>query len=577
MGQIAEQDVSPVLVGRALESLRNSDFDTLSAIGEALDNSIEANSRKINLSIEIESLGKKQVPNEVAFADDGIGMNKDTLHRCLQLGYSTSYNDREGIGRFGVGMTLGAIAQCRRIEVYSKMKGGDWNFTYLDLDELANEPLPYIPRPTRKEVPKQYRDQVGEPGTLVIWKKLDRFSAKDEDIHHWIARTYRKFIGEDVIQDNKIVANKKMVKISLNGNIIHAHDPLFVTKNKNFPDDPRAKLAREIKIPFSIPQIDIPPKKSSGTSEIIIRTSLLPEKWRPKSGAGTFKTNTDRHIDANSQGISILRNDREVFFGEIPYFGLNDEKGGKGFIDIDRWWGCEISFRAELDHWFSVKNIKVGARPLPELRKVLLDMLKDTIYEYRREVRRVWDEYKTNESKSSKGSLGGNEEAETVLKEVVPKLTGVTPQETKTAIDTLLEKAAVEKDLTQAVKDKLSELPVTIRENYEADRRGPFIDVVAELGKTLISFNMNHPFFVYTNDILKQIDKSKSEAEDKENMTKVQRLKASLSLLIGAFAVAQREIDEDEMQPAGDTIEKLIHNWTFYLKKAIENLSQKTK
>jgi hypothetical protein len=52
------------------------------------------------------------------------------------MGWSSRYNDRTGIGRFGVGMTLGAIHECRRVEVYSQFIGGEWLYTYLDLDEI---------------------------------------------------------------------------------------------------------------------------------------------------------------------------------------------------------------------------------------------------------------------------------------------------------------------------------------------------------------------------------------------------------------------------------------------------------
>ncbi len=87
----------------------------------------------------------------VAVGDDGIGMDGPTLHRCLQLGFSTRYDDRSGIGRFGVGMTLGAINQCRHVEVFSREAGKDWLWTYLDLDEVkkAGERVP-IPPPKPK-------------------------------------------------------------------------------------------------------------------------------------------------------------------------------------------------------------------------------------------------------------------------------------------------------------------------------------------------------------------------------------------------------------------------------------------
>src|SRR5260221_716094 len=120
---------------RALESLRNSDFDAYSAFGEVIDNSIQANAKRIDIKvIYTPRSGRSFEPiTKIGFADDGHGMDPEILHRCLQLGYSSRYNDRSGIGRFGVGMTLGAINQCERVEVYSKIPSGNWYMTYIDL------------------------------------------------------------------------------------------------------------------------------------------------------------------------------------------------------------------------------------------------------------------------------------------------------------------------------------------------------------------------------------------------------------------------------------------------------------
>ena len=123
--------------------MRNSDFDAYSAFGEVVDNSIQAGAKnvKVRFWYQPKSPQVKQEPIlKVAFGDDGSGMPADILHRCLQLGYSSRYNDRGGIGRFGVGATLAAINQCRRVEVYSKAGQGPWLYTYVDLDEITSKP-----------------------------------------------------------------------------------------------------------------------------------------------------------------------------------------------------------------------------------------------------------------------------------------------------------------------------------------------------------------------------------------------------------------------------------------------------
>ena len=44
--------VNIVHVGRALESLRNSSFDTVSAIGEVIDNSIQADAKNLKFLLK---------------------------------------------------------------------------------------------------------------------------------------------------------------------------------------------------------------------------------------------------------------------------------------------------------------------------------------------------------------------------------------------------------------------------------------------------------------------------------------------------------------------------------------------
>ena len=57
-------------------------------------------------------------------------MNPQILHTCLRLGDSTNRTTSGKIGRFGVGGTNAAVSQAKRIEIYSKTKGGEWHYTF---------------------------------------------------------------------------------------------------------------------------------------------------------------------------------------------------------------------------------------------------------------------------------------------------------------------------------------------------------------------------------------------------------------------------------------------------------------
>lgn len=174
--------VDPILVDKALMSLRSSGHDPSSAVGEVIDNSLQAGANAINIRFftEKKTIGKNKksvsVVERIAIGDDGTGMAPEVLWRSLQLGYSTRYNDRTGMGRFGVGAKLGAISQVMRVEIYSRQKADQpWLWTYIDLEEIGSGKLKYIPQPIAATLPSDCEDIVSSTrGTLVIWSKADR-------------------------------------------------------------------------------------------------------------------------------------------------------------------------------------------------------------------------------------------------------------------------------------------------------------------------------------------------------------------------------------------------------------------
>ena len=136
-------------------------------------------------------------------------MNEKTLNGCPQLGFSTRYNDRHGLGRFGVGATYAAISQCKRATFCSHSKGkGNLLATYIDLDEIAENTQIDIPKPSESHLPDNLKDlRFDNPSTIVVWDKCDRlqFDANgnpiqsDEhlkELKDWVSRAYRYFIWE---------------------------------------------------------------------------------------------------------------------------------------------------------------------------------------------------------------------------------------------------------------------------------------------------------------------------------------------------------------------------------------------
>lgn len=369
--------VNLIRVERMYESLRYNDYSAQNGLGEIVDNSVEAQASEIHIitsSDKVRKANKKReidTITEICVVDNGCGMDKETLHKCLALGESirSHYVGKRGIGRFGVGMTLGSISLARRIEVFSRTHLlENFFYTYIDLDEIQNGNLTAIPKPVCQDPPEKYKRFIeNSSGTIVILKKCDRVEGETDNFGNYLGRTYRKFI-------------ERGLTITLNGETIYLHDPLFLAGPTFFDMqkkaigedyDLKATLLGEERITLPIPD-----SKIGETADVVIRMSLLPKEWRTSKGSGGGAEAKKRKIDQN-EGVSILRADREVLYACVPY--ITGKKGEARSIDIDRWWGCEISFPPELDDYFQVRYIKRGAEPIGDVKDKIRQAIGGTV------------------------------------------------------------------------------------------------------------------------------------------------------------------------------------------------------
>ena len=84
--------------------------------------------------------------------------------------------------------------------------------------------------------------------------------------------------------------------------------------------------------------------------------------------------------------ISIMRNGREIYYDIVPRILPS------GVDKIDRYIGIEVSFPAELDEYFQVRNVKRGAEPVSKLREELREWLKLSVIQVRKEIGLHWKE-----------------------------------------------------------------------------------------------------------------------------------------------------------------------------------------
>ena len=562
---LQDSSVALIRVDRMYESLRYNDYSAQNGLGEIVDNSVEAGAAHIAVMVTVEKVrkpGKKKATDqitEIAVIDDGCGMNQDTLHRCLALGESIrEHSGMRGIGRFGVGMTLGSISLARRIEVYSRTRADkEFLYTFIDLDDIQQGNLIRIPEPTVQAPPQNIADLLKKTsGTIVILKKCDRIDG-NVDFSNYLGQTYRKFI-------------ERGLEIKLNGDRVYLHDPMYMASPTIFDDqrlstegtiEPKATSLGEFRIPREIPGTD------GKTADVVIRMSLLPEEWRPTMGSGGSIDAKKRKIDKN-EGVSILRADREVFYGHVPY--ITGKKGEAKSDDKDRWWGCEISFPPELDHDFQVRYIKRGAEPTADLRDQIRAAIGDVVQTARKMVQETWNVNKSEESKKA-GNFGKAEEAMAKAGFILPKSKKgkeLTEFEDEEKVDALAAVAlGPEKDDSQKKELKKAEIrrkPYSIEPvNYP---KTVLFDTVHLLNNIIIKLNVNHPFY---KNVLQPLCGDLSEPEANQER---QDIKNAILLLLFAYAKAESMFDNHE-----ELFENLRSQWGTALATALSEYDREVQ
>ena len=553
-----DSSVSLIRVDRMYESLRYNDYSAQNGLGEIVDNSVEAKPNWIEVFVTTDKVQKpgKRKPmdqvTEITVVDDGKGMDPSVLHKCLVLGESLRdySSQKQGIGRFGVGMTLGSISLARRIEVYSRTSGDKpFLFTFIDLDDIMQGNLLVIPFPAVQEPPQKYADLLkGKSGTIVILKKCDRIDSTP-DFSNYLGQTYRKFI-------------ERGLEIKLNGEHVYLHDPLYMSSPTLFDSqkmaadgsiEPKAISLGEFKIPREIPGTD------GETANVIIRMSLLPEEWRPARNSGGTTESRKRKIDKN-EGISILRADREVFYGHVPY--ITGKKGTAKSLDVDRWWGCEISFPPQLDNDFQVRYIKRGAEPTADLRDQIRDTIGPVVRTARKIVRDLWDANKAKAGKQA-GSFTKAEDTMAKTNAVLPlskKGKNLSDSEEESLVNGL---AAAALGAENTDSEKLAQKKAELRQKpYSIELvsypKTILFETAYLLNNIIIKLNQNHPFYTKVlSPLCGDLSQLTSDSEHRD-------IRDAFLLLLFSYAKAESMVENHE-----EMFELLRTNWGITLSTAL--------
>lgn len=342
-----QQNNSIVALESFIHATRDSGYrGTPNAVAELVDNSLQAGARNITIDIT-EDEGPHESGLRLHVLDDGCGMDKQTLRQALRFGGSSRFNDRGGLGRYGMGLPNSSLSQARRVEVFTWQRPKQVLLGHLDVDEIASGRVADVPAPVVARLPAWLPSPNTKSGTLIVWRRCDRLehrriSTLTRKLQISLGRVFRHFLWEGT-------------RICVNGAAVEPIDPLHVK---------RATKARGASV-YGEPieySVEATPtgRQAAKIGVVTVTFSELPVlEWHDLPNEDKRRLGI-----ANGAGVSIVRAKREIDHG---WFFM----GGKRRENYDDWWRCEIQFDPVLDEAFGITHTKQQIHPKEYLVQVL--------------------------------------------------------------------------------------------------------------------------------------------------------------------------------------------------------------
>src|SRR5438105_3067829 len=241
----------PLFLGQTLiNSLRDLGYNsTTSALCEHVDNALQWGATEVRVYFRQKGKQPNQQIDAMVY-DNGKGMAPHVLKVAMAFGGSMVFDNRSGIGRYGMGMKAAALNIARGVDVYSWQEPGAFYSMTLDVEKIGQDrhdmielPDPEMTDTLPSEVaevftkmmdyPKKGADshdvltdepdglteRLGQSGTIVYMPKCDRltYSTAKTLADHAIkdmGRIYRHFID-------------KGVRLYVNNCRVEAFDPTY--------------------------------------------------------------------------------------------------------------------------------------------------------------------------------------------------------------------------------------------------------------------------------------------------------------------------------------------------------------
>lgn len=554
----------PLFLGQTLiNSLRDLGYNnTTSALCEHIDNALQWGATEIRVYFRQTGIQPNQRIDALVY-DNGQGMAPHVLKVAMAFGGSMVYDNRAGIGRYGMGMKAAGLNLARSFDVFSWQEPGAFYSMTLDVDRIGQDRNNMIELPDAElsdslptdvtemftmpmSYPKKADDSqdlfcededalnetLGRSGTIVYLPNCDRltFSTARGLVDHAVkelGRIYRRFI-------------EKGARLFVNNRQVESFDPTYW-----MPSARHSKVEGLVETRSSLVDswsVDVPVTEGSKkTTQIRVRMFLLPvEAWAilPRE---TLKNKLHVYDDNT---VAYVRNDREVQIGSEPRLKLRKHA-------TNNWFRIEIDFNGEADAGFGVAANKQGVRLQEYIAKLILERLQSLITQVRKTVREKQLKISAEEQ------IGQPSDAERLASDVdsiqsvaLPAPPADTPEQIA-ALEANLRGLAVSLRQEGETEDQAFERVKASKylTDFVHQEYAPFYDTEYKFGKLILRVNTAHPFYQNVwqplRDLAKktiQTDGEDVEVAGEEIAEGTRKALMGLRLLLLSLAQAQTQM-----------------------------------
>ncbi|WP_051591473.1 ATP-binding protein [Cupriavidus sp. SK-4] len=357
---------------RLIFGLRDTGYNVKTAAADIIDNSIAAHADRINVEIILRDDGRKVV----YFGDNGVGMDAKGIHSAMRYGAPERENP-ESLGKFGLGLKTASSSVCLRFTLISR-KSADQTLAKLtwDLDYVAKrEKWEMLREPITTDEQGMFEELCGEHGTLVIWEKCDRILSKDYEAGGMKEKQAINRLAESLVKHLSLVYHRfldkhdnreRNIDITVNQTPVAPWNPFYPERSEQVLTEKKQALVVEL---------------PDGNEEIAhIKAWILPHR----SDMTREEEKLYARISNRAQGFYVYREGRLIQDGSwMDVFGAPEPHTSLLRIEFDFGHKLDDAFRID------VKKSRILFHPDLEdgLRVLLQPIYREAGRRYRRQNR----------------------------------------------------------------------------------------------------------------------------------------------------------------------------------------------